>query len=414
MFKPFFLYVGYKYARSKRENHFISFISLTSMLGIALGVAVLITVLSVMNGFDKEIRAKILSFTSHIVLRSYNGALYDWQAVLPKVREFPGVASATPYILGHGLLVANGVVQPSIVHGMDPSLTDNAYPLKNNLTSGKLADLRAGGFGIVIGQRLAQSLDVGVADRLTLLIPEASMTIAGVTPKFKRLVIVGVYDTATHYDEHNIFINLSDAAKIYKMPNAVTGIQIQVDNELQAGAIAQQLSKELDHKYWLNDWGTQHANFLDALNMEKTVMWCILCLIIAVAAFNLVASLVMMVTDKRADIAILRTMGATPRSIVGIFMSQGMIIGVVGTLLGLIFGLLLAYNITPIVECIQNIFNVQFVAEDVYFVSFVPSQIRQLDIILVCVISILMCFIATLYPAWRAANIAPAEALRYE
>lgn len=384
------------------------------MIGIALGVAVLITVLSVMNGFNKEIRSKILTFTSHIVLRNLNGALYDWRTVLPQVTAEPGVVSATPYILGHGLLVANGIVQPTIVHGIDPSLIDNAYPLQNNIAAGKLADLRPGSFGIVVGKRLIDDLDVGLGDRLTLLIPEANMTIAGVTPRFKRLVVVGVYDTATQYDDHNIFININDAAKIFKMPNAVTGIQIQVADELQAAQITQQLNKKLQHKYWLSDWGTEHANFLDALNMEKTVMWCILCLIIAVAAFNLVASLVMMVSDKRSDIAILRTMGATPRSIVGIFVSQGVIIGVLGTLVGLVLGLLLAYNITEIVEVIQHLFHVQFVSEDVYFVSFVPSEIRQSDIILICGFSILMSFLATLYPAWRAANIAPAEALRYE
>lgn len=414
MFKPFFLYVGYKYAHSKRNNHFISFISLTSMLGIALGVAVLITVLSVMNGFNKEIRAKMLTFTPHIVLRGMGGPLQNWQGVLQQVMATPGVTGAAPFIASQGLLVENGIVQPTIIHGIEPNIVDETYPLQNNIIAGKLVDLQPGSFGIVMGKSLADSLGVALGDKITFLIPEASMTIAGVTPKFKRLVVTGIYDTTTHYDDRNAFINIEDAARIFKFATGVSGIQMQVHDELDAVQIAQKLNRDFEYKYWVVDWTSEHANFFDALNMEKTVMWCILCLIIAVAAFNLVASLVMMVTDKQSDIAILRTMGATPSSIMGIFVAQGVIIGIIGTVIGLLFGLLLAYNITSIVEYIQNVFNTQFVSADVYFVSFVPSQIRQLDIILVCSFALVMSLLATLYPAWRAANIAPAEALRYE
>lgn len=413
MFKPFFLYVGYKYARSKRDNHFISFISLTSMLGIALGVAVLITVLSVMNGFNKEIRAKMLTFTPHIILRGLDGPLQNWSTLVEKLTANPQVKSASPYIASQGLLIESGTVQPAVVHGIDPTISNKAYPLEN-IISGAVANLKSGEFGVVLGKNLAQNLGLLVGDKVTFLIPEATATIAGVKPKFKRLNVVAIYDTGTHYDDRNAFLHIGDAARMFKYYDSVSGIQLQVVDEMLAVKIAQELNKDLQYKYWLVDWTTEHANFFEALNMEKVVMWCILCLIIAVAAFNLVSSLVMMVTDKRSDIAILRTMGATPRSVMGIFVAQGFIIGIIGTLLGLLFGLLLAYNITAIAEYIQNLFNVQFVSEDVYYVSFVPSQIHQSDIVLVCSFSVIMSLLATIYPAWRAATIAPAEALRYE
>lgn len=413
MFKPFFLYVGYKYARSKRDNHFISFISLTSMLGIALGVAVLITVLSVMNGFNKEIRAKMLTFTPHIVLRGLDGPLQNWSSLAEQIKVDSRVKTVAPYIASQGLLIESGSAQPVIIHGIDPTIPNEAYPL-TNVVSGDAASLNSGEFGVILGRSLAQNLGLVVGDKVTFLIPEASATIAGVKPKFKRLNVVSIYDTGTHYDDRNAFLNITDAARMFKYYDSVSGIQMQVRDEMQAVRIAQELNKQLQYKYWLVDWTTEHANFFEALNMEKVVMWCILCLIIAVAAFNLVSSLVMMVTDKRSDIAILRTMGATPRSVMGIFVSQGLIIGVIGTLLGLVFGLLLAYNVTAIAEYIQNLLNVQFVSEDVYLVSFVPSQIRQSDVVLVCSFSVIMSLLATIYPAWRAATVAPAEALRYE
>lgn len=414
MFKPFFLFVGCRYAHLQRKNHFISFISLTSMLGIAIGVTVLITVLSVMNGFNKEIRAKMLNVTPHITLRGDNGVLYNWQKLLPQILSVPGVSGAAPYILSQGLLVENGIVHPSMVRGVDPNIINDVYPLKSNIVAGSLDALSPGSFGVAIGKELANSFDLSVGDKITLLIPDASVSISGVVPKFKRLNIVAIYNTGTNYDDRNAFVNIVDAGKLFKMRNAITGIQIKVHNELQAPQIVSAIEDKLGYKYWIADWTTEHASFFEALNMEKTVMWCILCLIIAVAAFNLVSSLVMMVTDKRNDIAILRTMGATPRTVMGIFIAQGALIGLIGTVLGLIFGLLLAANVTSIVEHIQSLLNVKFVSEDVYLIGFVPSQIRHLDVIVVCSFSIIMSLLATLYPAWRAANIAPAEALRYE
>jgi lipoprotein-releasing system permease protein len=414
MFKPFSLFVGYRYAHSKRRNHFISFISLTSMLGIALGVTVLITVLAVMSGFNKEIRATMLSVTPHIVLRAVEGPLTNWQQILPQVLAEPGVVGAAPYISSLGLLVENGLVQPTMVRGIEPKSINEIYPLQNNLAVGNVDELQPGCFGIAIGKPLALNLNVQRGDKITLLMPEAASTVAGVVPRFKRLTVVAIFDTGTGYDERNAFVHLQDAARLFKMPNGITGIQIKVRDEIAAPQIAQQLSAKFGHRYLLSDWTLDYKSFFDALNMEKTVMWCILCLIIAVAAFNLVSSLVMMVTDKRADIAIMRTMGATRRNIMGIFIAQGAIIGLVGTLLGLVFGLLLAANITCISEFIQNLFGMRFMSEDVYIIGFVPSLIRPLDVSLVCGFSLVMSLLATIYPAWRAASISPAEALRYE
>lgn len=384
------------------------------MLGIAIGVTVLITVLSVMNGFNKEIRAKMLNVTPHITLRGVDGILKNWQPVMQQALAETGVIGAAPYILSQGLIVQDGLVQPTLVRGIDPNIINDVYPLENNIIAGEFSSLRAGSFGVVIGKKLANNLGLAVGDKLTLLIPEANISIAGVAPKFKRLTILAVYDTGSSYDDRNAFVHLGDAAKLFKMQQGITGIQLKVSDELLASKIAAALNKKFAYKFWVADWTTEYASFFDALNMEKTVMWCILCLIIAVAAFNLVSSLVMMVTDKRTDIAILRTMGATPNSIMGIFISQGVIIGIIGTIIGLLAGLLLAANITLIVEHLQNLLNIKFVSEDVYLIGFVPSMIKHTDVILVCSFSVIMSLLATIYPAWRAANIAPAEALRYE
>lgn len=414
MFQPFFMFVGSRYAYVKRKNHFISFISLTSMLGIAIGVTVLITVLSVMNGFNKEIRAKMLNVTPHITIQGTDGLVTNWQPVLQSILAEPGVIGAAPYILSQGLLVENGYVQPTLVRGVDPNMINDVYPLTSNIVAGDFTLLKPGSFGVVVGKELASSLGLAIGDKLTLLIPDATVSIAGVVPKFKRLTVVAIYSTGTHYDNRNAFVNLGDAAKMFKTKHGITGIQVKVRDELLAPQIAKSINKKFEYKYWVTDWTAEYASFFDALNMEKMVMWCILCLIIAVAAFNLVSSLVMMVTDKRTDIAILRTMGATPRTIMGIFIAQGAIIGVIGTALGLAAGLLLAANITSLAEYLQTLFNVKFVAEDVYLISYVPSLIRQTDVIFVCSFSLIMSLLATVYPAWRAANIAPAEALRYE
>lgn len=414
MFRPFAVYVGCRYARSKRSNHFISFMSMTSMLGVALGVMVLITVLSVMNGFSVEIRHKMLSYSPHVVVRGIGGAIRDWQAVMPVIMEQKGVLAAAPYILAHGMLVNNGVTQPAIVRGINSEAIDTIYPLSKNIVAGDLSKLATTKFGVVLGHRLAANMNVSVGEQITLLIPEATVSIGGVEPKFKRFTVVALFNTGSYYDDKSVFISLGDADRIFKMRGGVSGIQVKVGDELDAPRIGLKLGLALGGAYSVYDWTTDFASFFDALQMEKTVMWCILLLIIAVAAFNLVSSLVMMVADKRSDIAIMRTMGASARQVMGIFMTQGVLVGVIGTGFGLVGGLLLARNITGLADYIQGVFGIQFVSEDVYLIGHVPSLVNVTDVVLVCSFSLLMCLLATLYPAWRAARVAPAEALRYE
>ena len=414
MFRPFFAFVGCRYTRAKRQNHFISFISLTSMLGIALGVMVLITVLSVMNGFSKEIRSQMLSVAPHITLRAQEGNLVHWGAILEQLHGVPEVTGAAPYILSHGMLVDKGNIQPVLIRGIEPDKINTVYPLEKNIIAGDLNNLKNNTFGVVLGIDLANALGVKIGDKITLIVSETTVTIAGVIPRLKSLKVVGVFKSGTSYDNRNIFIHLADAAKIFRMHDGITGIQLRVADELKTRKITKDLAKLFDYKYWITDWTDEYTNFFQAIKMEKTVMCCILLLIIMVAAFNLISSLVMMVTDKRADIAIMRAMGADRKNIMGIFMVQGSIIGVVGTIIGLVLGLLLAANVTVIVEAIQNILSIKFISEDVYFIGFVPSDIKALDVIMTCVFSLAMSFLATIYPAWRAANVQPAEALRYE
>lgn len=414
MYKPLFLFIGNRYAGLKRKNQFTSFMSLTSIIGIALGVTVLITVLSVMNGFGKEIRAQMLSITPHITLKASRGYLKNWDPLLKELKNHKKVKGAAPYVLEQGMLTGVGAVRGVVVTGILPSEINNVFPLENNIVDGSIDNLENKKFSMVLGKDLAANLGVLVGDKITLLVPESDVSPAGVMPRLKRFEIVGIYNTGTYYDNRNVFINLKDASILYRLANGITGIQLKVEDEFEAVKISKEIAKEYDYNYKVTDWTYEFETFFDALKMEKTVMWCILLLIIAVAAFNLVSSLVMIVTDKKSDIAILRTMGVKRREIVGIFIVQGVIVGVIGTILGLIFGLLLAYNVTQIVEFVQGLFNVQFISEDIYFVGYVPSKIEKLDVISICFFSLFMSFVSTLYPAYRAASIKPAEALRYE
>lgn len=413
MFKPFFAFVGCRYIKAKRKDHFISFISISSMLGIALGITVLITVLSVMNGFSKEIRKHMLSVTPHITLRSYSDNLTNWEAILNKISKYDEIKGAAPYVMAHGMLTVNGITQPSLIRGVQPDAINDVYPLQENILAGNLESLAKNSFGIILGKPLADNLGVMLGDKINLIAPEATITPAGILPRIKSLTVTGIFESNTHYDNQHAFINLDDAKKIFKV-NGISGIQVKVNDELSARKVANSLNKFLEFKYWITDWTYEYESFFEAIKMEKTVMWCILLLIICVAAFNLVSSLVMMVTDKRADIAVMRTMGANPRNIMGIFIVQGCLIGFIGTLLGLIFGLLLATNTPEIVAFIQTLFDVQFISKDVYYIGHVPSEIESSDVIFTCLSALILSAISTIYPALKASKIQPAEALKYE
>lgn len=416
MFRPFYAFVGYRYTRVKRKNHFISFISLTSVIGVALGVSVLITVLSVMNGFNREIRAQMLSGTPHITVGRVGGNVADWSTLMHRLKENPQVIGAAPFTLGQGMLsgVGSGRVQGVLVKGIEPSEVNAVYPLTQRMKQGTLEDLIPGSFSMVMGRTLAHNLDVTVGDKVSLIVPEASVTPAGVLPRIKRFTIAGIFEIGDLYDGSQVFINLADAGKLFRTDGGVTGVQLKVKDELKAPMVAQMLYNELHQEYWISDWTQDFGSFFRALQIQKTVMLFILLLIIAVAAFNLVSSLVMMVTDKRPDIAILRALGASRRSVMGIFIAQGSVIGMIGTLCGVLLGLYMAHHMTGWTDFLQRSFNIELVSRDVYLVNFLPSEVHSIDVIGVAIAALIMCFLATLYPAWRAANIQPAEALRYE
>lgn len=416
MFRPFYAFIALRYTCVKRKNHFISFISLTSVLGIALGVGVLIAVLSVMNGFNREIRAQMLNGTPHITVGKFGGPLLEWQSLVQRLRAYPQVIGCAPFIYNQGMLsnLSTGQVHGVMIRGIDPKHIASVYSLAEHLVQGSLNKLTPGGFGIILGRTLASNLGLRVGDKVSLITPEASVTPAGILPRIKRFTVIGIFSIGDLYDDKQVFIDLNDASKLFRMQGAVSGIQVKVQDELAAPLIAARLYESLNGHYWVMDWTQDFGSFFKALKIQKTVMAFILLLIIAVAAFNLVSSLVMMVTDKRSDIAILRTLGASRRGIMGIFIVQGGIIGLIGTALGVLLGFFLALHVTGWVDKLQEAFNVELVAKDVYLVGFLPSEIHASDIISIIIVAILMCFMATLYPAWRAANIQPAEALRYE
>ena len=412
---PYELFIGLRYTRAKRRNHFISFISLTSMLGIALGVAALITVLSVMNGFQNELRTRILGVASHVQISGPGDVLTDWRGVAALAAADTRVAAAAPYINVQGMLTFDGAVRGAIIRGILPEYENRVAEIGSHMKAGTLAALKAGEFGIVLGSELARSLAVILGDKVTLIAPQGQVTPAGIIPRLKQFRVVGIFEVGMfEYDSGLALIQLEDAQRLYRMEDRVSGVRLKLHDLFQSRQVAQALLPRLGPDVYISDWTRSHANFFRAVQMEKTVMFIILLLIVAVAAFNIVSTLVMAVTDKQPDIAILRTLGAAPSSIMAVFMVQGALIGVIGTLIGVAGGVLLALNIGVVVPFIERLFSVQFLSKEVYYISELPSELLWGDVGSIAAVSFVLSLLATLYPSWRASRVNPAEALRYE
>lgn len=416
MFKPASLFIGLRYTRAKRRNHFISFISLVSMIGIALGVTVLITVLSVMNGFDTEIKKRVFSMVPPMTISSKVGGLAGWKELQTSLKEFPYVTASAPFVTGEVLLSQGGYVQPALVNGVLPEQESTISEVTDKMVQGSFSGLQSGKFGIVLGESLAAALNAGIGDKVTVVTPQVSLTPAGVMPRYKRFTVVGIFRAGGGFgfDKGLGFIHLGDAQKLMGLGKSVSGIHLTIKEVFAAPHLAESMLTQLSPQATVTTWADQFGEFFHAVQLEKTMMFLILLLILAVAAFNMVSTLVMVVNEKQSDIAILRTFGATPKMILTIFIVQGALVGIVGTALGIIGGLLLAYNVTEIVSWIEQLFHVQFLSSNVYFVNYLPSRVEWTDIIKICGASLFLSLIATIYPAWRASKMDPVESLRYE
>ncbi len=415
MIRPVALFIGLRYTRARRRNHFVSFISGVSILGITIGVWALITVLSVMNGFERELRERILSVASHATVSARNGWLKGWPELAQAVSRHPEVLASAPFIYGQGLLTRANTVSGVLVRGILPEEEVKVSGILNNLIVGESASLREGEWKIVIGAQLAWSLGVSVGDRVTLIAPKGKISPAGLLPRMRRFEVSGVFEMDMHeYDSGIALIHLADAARLLETDGGVTGLRLSLEEIYRAPLVSQQLRQQLGGGFRFSDWTREHANFFTALKIERRVMFVILLLIIAVAAFNIVSTLVMVVTDKRADVAILRTLGLRPVQVMAVFIVQGVVIGFGGTLVGGVLGVLTALNVETLVPWVENLFGIEFFPASVYVISDFPAQLKWPDVYLISGVSFLICLVATVYPAWRASRTQPAEALRYE
>ncbi len=415
MFKPIELFIGLRYTRSKRRNHFVSFISAISIAGIALGVTALITVLSVMNGFETQVRERILSMVSHATVTGPAGYVRDWPRVVSRALEHPRVLGAAPFVTGEVMLTHGGRVSGGLIRGVLPELEGQVSEVPDRFVSGSMDALVSGQFNIVLGIELATQLRVEPGDVITVVSPEARVSVAGVMPRIRRFTVAGIVSVGMYeFDRTLAMVHMEDAARLFRTGEEVSGVRLRFDDLMAAPWLAHEVAQDLSGVYRVRDWTMQHFNFFQAVRTEKMVMFIILTLIVAVAAFNIVSTLVMVVTDKQADIAILRTLGISPGSVMGIFIVQGTVIGVTGTLLGVAGGIALALNVDTLVPAIESFFGIQFLPADVYHISELPSELRWSDVSRITVVALILSLVATLYPAWRASRTAPAEALRYE
>ena len=415
MFQPKELYIGLRYIRAKRRSHFVSFIAFISIAGVALGVFALIVVLSVMNGFGNELRDRTLSMTSHATISGYDGYLNDWPLAMEKVMLNKEVVAAAPYIKKEIMLTNGRRVSGSIVHGIRPEMENKVSLVGSKMISGKLTDLKSGEYGLIVGRELANSLGIYEGDRVTVITPQASITAVGVMPRLRRFRVVGVFEVGMHqYDASMAYMHIDDAAKLFSYEDKVNGVRLKLTDLFEAPRITHELEKEFGDDYWVSDWSSQHKNFFRALQTEKTVMFIILLMMVSVAALNIVSTLMMTVTDKESDIAILRALGMRPSSVMIIFIIQGAFIGLMGTLIGVGAGVPVALHVFEIVSWLEQLFNTDFLPSDVYYISDIVAEVKVSEVITYALSAFSVTILATIYPAWRASKTLPAEALRYE
>ena len=412
---PAELWIGLRYTRAKRRNHFISFISLISMFGITLGVMALIVVLSVMNGFEQELKGRILGMVSHVTVSSYGNRLRDWPSLRERVLQDPEVIGAAPYVDAEAMLSNKGAVSGTIVRGILPELEPEVSEIHEHMVFGSLDELKAGEYGIILGTGLADTLDVAPGDRVTMITPQSTVSPVGFLPRLRRFRVVGLFEIGVYeYDRSSALIHAADASKLFRMDGAMSGLRLKVADMDKAPEVRYHLAGELGGDYWVSDWTRRHSNYFKAVKTEKTVMFIILSLIVAVAAFNIVSTLVMVVTDKQSDIAILRTLGLSPASVTAVFMVQGALIGLIGTLIGVVLGVLVASNIDVIIPALERFFQTRFLPPGVYPIAELPSEMKVDEVVRIALLSFVLSLLATIYPALRAARTKPAEALRYE
>jgi lipoprotein-releasing system permease protein len=409
------VWIGSRYVRSRSGNSFVSLISAISMLGIAIGVTVLILVLSVVNGFERELKDRLLTMTAHANIEDVERRMADWRGMLEVAEANPRVAAAAPYVEGQALLVFGERLSGAGLRGIDPAAEHRVSGIGDVMTAGELTSLEPGSFNVVLGSELAAALEVGIGDKVTVTLAQGIVTPAGVVPRTKRFTVSGIYRVGMYeFDRRLAFINITDSQRLYRLGDAVTGVRLAVTEIFESSAIVREVALEHGSVVLVSDWTRRNINFFRSIQITKSILFVILLLVVAVAAFNIVSTLVMVVRDKQSDIAILRTVGATPRSILRIFVTQGSVIGVVGTLAGVAAGVLLALNLESVVTFFESTFGIKFLAADVYFISDLPSELRAGDVLRIGGIALLLALVSTVYPAWVAARTAPAEALRYE